>query len=220
MRTPDKLCTRPQSGFTLVELAIVLVIIGLILGALFKGQQMIENGRVRAVVNDLRGVFVAYYAYQDRYKAVPGDDLNAANHISGGIPGDGNSIIAGLYGATAIPANATTESNNFWQHMRLGGFLTGSGTDPGVNALTGKLGVQGNVVTYGMTGNVVCAGSIPLKIAQAADIALDDGDSATGLVRAGAAGDPNQPTDTATSAAYGTAAPANTDTLHTLCMKL
>lgn len=72
-----------QHGFTLVELAIVLVIIGLILAAVLKGQEMIENAKVKNVENDMKGVVAAYYAYQDRYKAIPGDDLNAANHVNG-----------------------------------------------------------------------------------------------------------------------------------------
>ena len=70
-----------QSGFTLIELAIVLVIIGLILAAVLKGQEMIQNAKVKNVINDLRGVASAYYAYQDRYHAIPGDDINAVAHL-------------------------------------------------------------------------------------------------------------------------------------------
>ncbi len=215
-----------QSGFTLVELAIVLVIVGLILGAVLKGQEMIENGKVKAVANDLRGVSTAYFAYQDRYKALPGDDKLAATHVTGGIAGDGDGLISGLFDAKVAPADATTESNNFWQHIRLSGFLTGSGTDPAINSAGGLLGVQSSFnavggTTYGITGNVVCAGNIPWKIAQAVDTQLDDGNSDTGTVRAGAAGATGTLADA--SNAYGVtgiAVPADTDTLHTVCMKI
>jgi len=221
MPNPDKFFDRQshQAGFTLVELTVVLVIIGLILAAVLKGQQMIENGKIKSVANDLRGVASAYRAYQERYHATPGDDKLADIHFTGGTAGDGDGMIAGLYAATD-PPGISAESNNFWQHLRLSGFLTGNGSHPGNNSLGGLLGVQGAVLTYGMSGDVVCTGSIPLKIAQAVDIMLDDGDSATGTLRAGAAGVANQATDPAPSSAYGAAAPADTDTLHTLCMKL
>jgi prepilin-type N-terminal cleavage/methylation domain-containing protein len=218
-----------QSGFTLVELAIVLVIIGLILAAVLKGQEMIENGKVKNVVTDLKGVSVAYYAYQDRYKAIPGDDATAATHINGADNGGGDGMITGLFNAVAAPS-ATAESNNFWQHTRMSGFLTGSATadvaKPSTNALGGILGVQSQVsaaggATYGMSGPVVCSSNIPWKIAQAVDTTMDDGDSATGNVRAGAAAT----TDTVGTAqtVYGTGftiSATNTDGLHTVCMKI
>ena len=65
---------RLQAGFTLVEIAIVLVIIGLLLGGILKGQEMITQARIKNVVNDFNGITAAYFAYQDRYRAVPGDD--------------------------------------------------------------------------------------------------------------------------------------------------
>ncbi len=67
-----------QSGFTLVEIAIVLVIIGLLLGGVLKGQELIEQSKIKRVVNDFNNISAAFATYQDRYKALPGDDLNAA----------------------------------------------------------------------------------------------------------------------------------------------
>ncbi len=69
---------RYQTGFTLVEIAIVLVIIGLLLGGILKGQEMITQARIKNVVNDFNGITAAYFSYMDRYKAVPGDDPNAS----------------------------------------------------------------------------------------------------------------------------------------------
>ena len=219
-----------QSGFTLVELAIVLVIIGLILGAVLKGQEMIQNAKVKGVANDLRGVASAYYAYQDRYHAIPGDDNLAANHFTGGQNGGGDGHITGLFDATTSPLTTATESQNFWQHTRLAGFTTGATTAttalPPANSVGGILGVQDGTTTdiYGMSGPVACVSNIPWKIAQAVDIILDDGNSDTGTVRAGAAAT----TATAIGAAgvglshaYGTTTASGTnDTLHTVCMKI
>ena len=64
----------PQQGFTLVEIAIVLVIIGLLLGGILKGQEMITQAKIKNVIADISGVSAAMYGYQDRYRALPGDD--------------------------------------------------------------------------------------------------------------------------------------------------
>ena len=218
----------PASGFTLVELAIVLVIIGLLLAAVFKGQEMIQNAKAKNLVNDLKGVSAAYYSYQDRYKAIPGDDKAATSHLGQtAYDGNGDGIISGAY--TDNNATISTESQAFWQHTRMAGFMSGTATNTaapaGTNAMGGLLGVQDGSATaiYGMTGPVVCAGSIPWKIAQAVDLMIDDGNSDTGNVRTGAASTtPNEATAAAASLVYGTgaAAPASPDELHTLCMKI
>jgi prepilin-type N-terminal cleavage/methylation domain-containing protein len=225
-----------QSGFTLVELAIVLVIIGLILAAVLKGQEMMSNAKVKNVANDLRGVSTAYYGYQDRYKAIPGDDINSATHLGqAAFIGTGTGTITGAY--TDHAATVGTEAQAFWQHTRLAGFTTGAvtpgitgvGTAPAAtNALGGYLGVEGGTANaYGMIGNVVCSGSIPWKIAQAVDIMIDDGNSDAGNVRTGSTIGVNAATEATAQVVYGTsvagvaaAAPAATDELHTVCMKM
>src|SRR5437899_7961023 len=144
--------TKRQQGFTLVEIAIVLVIIGLLLGGILKGQEMITQAKIKNVINDFNGITVAITSYQDRYRALPGDDKNATARwtIQAPASGDGNGVIAGLYNANdtsgtgGAPA-AAAESNLFWQHLRIAGFVpgltsgTGSGTPP-PNAAAGKIG--------------------------------------------------------------------------------
>jgi prepilin-type N-terminal cleavage/methylation domain-containing protein len=197
-----------QSGFTLVEIAIVLVIIGLLLGGILKGQEMITQARIKNVVNDFNGITAAYFSYLDRYKAVPGDDVTAAARWPGGgaIPaalnGGSDGQISGLYGvsspatlAQAAVTNAGGESWNFWWHLRLSGFVAGatSGqaayTQP-TNAVGGIVGVQTTAFTT-LTGVVMCSANVPDKVASAVDTQVDDQRSNTGQMfgRAMQAGD-------------------------------
>jgi prepilin-type N-terminal cleavage/methylation domain-containing protein len=62
-----------QAGFTLVELAIGLVIIGLLIGAILGGAQMIKNAKIKRQISDLRGLYGAAYTYFDRFLQLPGD---------------------------------------------------------------------------------------------------------------------------------------------------
>src|SRR5712691_3774362 len=88
-----------EAGFTLVEIAIVLVIIGLLLGGILKGQEMITQARIKNAINDFNGITVAVTSYQDRYRAIPGDDQNATTRWTVQSPGkgDGNGVMLGKY---------------------------------------------------------------------------------------------------------------------------
>ncbi|HJY06012.1 MAG TPA: prepilin-type N-terminal cleavage/methylation domain-containing protein, partial [Bryobacteraceae bacterium] len=74
---------RRQTGFTLVEIAIVLVIIGLLLGGVLKGQELINSAKVKNMATDFRNVPLYIYGYQDRFRALPGDDANVATNLTG-----------------------------------------------------------------------------------------------------------------------------------------
>lgn len=72
MKTMRKLLGN-QAGFTLVELAIGLVIIGLLIGAILGGAQMIKNAKIKRQISDLRGLYGGVYTYFDRFLQLPGD---------------------------------------------------------------------------------------------------------------------------------------------------
>jgi prepilin-type N-terminal cleavage/methylation domain-containing protein len=182
-----------QSGFTLVEIAIVLVIIGLLLGGILKGQEMITQAKIKNVINDFNGVTAAVNSYQDRYRALPGDDATADVRWStqGAIKGNGDGAIAGKYNNVLAAAPTTTqESNLFWWHLRLGGFVPGAvtvGLAAGLqppNATNGIIGVQSvSGANLGFSSNIVCSSNLPDKIAIAVDTQMDDGTPAAGEVR-------------------------------------
>jgi prepilin-type N-terminal cleavage/methylation domain-containing protein len=186
-----------QSGFTLVEIAIVLVIIGLLLGGVLKGQEMIENAKVKSLINDFNAIKTAYYTYQDRYRRLPGDDGPLATLTArGGLwaavtqAGDTN----GILNATAPNTfNGTAENGALFSHLRAAGLLTGNPADTGADALPrnafgGRIGItqEGNTLGYSVNELPVllCASMIPGKAAAAIDRQLDDGVPNSGSVRA------------------------------------
>ena len=72
-----------QGGFTLVEIAIVLVIIGLLLGGILKGQELINNAKVRSVADRQNSLKAAWFGFIDRYNFIPGDSARAVQLVPG-----------------------------------------------------------------------------------------------------------------------------------------
>ncbi|HXF79025.1 MAG TPA: prepilin-type N-terminal cleavage/methylation domain-containing protein [Usitatibacter sp.] len=210
-----------QSGFTLVEIAIVLVIIGLLLGGILKGQELINSAKVKNLANDFRVIPTYIYAYQDKFKALPGDDANVTQHITGATAAAaanlGNGVINGSWNSNTN----TDESFLFWQHVRLANLAAGPTdvTDTTYiprNAVGGIIGISSTTVPQiqisGMTGTYeVCSAGILGKFAKQLDIQMDDGKTESGSMRVVADG-----------AAMGTAAVATTAvddaTNYTVCM--
>ncbi|MBL8514437.1 MAG: prepilin-type N-terminal cleavage/methylation domain-containing protein [Betaproteobacteria bacterium] len=184
-----------QSGFTLVEIAIVLVIIGLLLGGILKGQELINSAKVKGLAQDFRNVQTALYGYQDRYKSIPGDHATAATSINGATNATtpatsiGNGRIDGAWNTTTN----TDESLLFWQHIRLAGFMSGptAVADPDYtpkNAVGLTMGISSTIymtTPTAMTGTYnICSSGILGKFAKQLDTQLDDGNTQTGSVRA------------------------------------
>lgn len=181
-----------QSGFTLVEIAIVLVIIGLLLGGVLKGQELINSAKVKNLAQDFKNVELYIYGYQDRFKAIPGDDPRAQTNIPGGAAsdnGNGNGIIDGVWNSTT----ATDESAKFWRAVRLTNFAAGPTdmTDASyypTNVEGQRIGITSgaaaNTPVTNMTGTYAfCSAGLLGKFAKQLDTTLDDGNTATGSVR-------------------------------------
>jgi prepilin-type N-terminal cleavage/methylation domain-containing protein len=175
---------KKQSGFTLIELAIVLVIIGLLLGGVLKGQELINSAKVKNMATDFRNAQVQIYSYQDKFRALPGDDRAATNHVGASNNGNGDGVISGSWNAT------TGETFDYWQHVRLAGLATGptittDATYLPTNAEGGRIGVQSNPdnTIANLKGSyAICSAGILGKFAKQLDTALDDGNTAGGNV--------------------------------------
>jgi prepilin-type N-terminal cleavage/methylation domain-containing protein len=174
---------KKEAGFTLVEIAIVLVVIGLLLGAILAGQEVILNGQIRNTVNEYNNVASAIFVYQDRYRQIPGDDTTAAtrwslnNAVSPAGATAGNHVINGTWdtGTSAV------ETGMFWHHLRNDELVAGprDGTVPQSfqlprNAFDGNIGVQENPPAVGMGERVICQSNITEKAAVIIDSRLDD----------------------------------------------
>jgi prepilin-type N-terminal cleavage/methylation domain-containing protein len=182
-----------SSGFTLVEVAIVLVIVGLLLGGMLRAQELVYGAKVKSLANDFRAVPAYIYAYQDRFRAIPGDDRAAATHLPGAVAAAGtagNGLIDAAWNSTA----AGDESRLFWQHVRLANLASGPTDidDPLYtprNAMGGVVGVSSAASSLiqiaGMRGDYqFCSSAIPGRMVKQLDALLDDADTAKGGLRA------------------------------------
>jgi prepilin-type N-terminal cleavage/methylation domain-containing protein len=114
-----------SKGFTLIEIAIVLVIIGLLLGGVLKGQELITGARVRNLISQQDGIKAAFFGFQDRFRALPGDYASASTNINNvTLNGNGNGRIEN----NAVAPAFTHEELLAWNHLTAAGFLNGSFT--------------------------------------------------------------------------------------------
>ena len=181
---------KKQSGFTLVEIAIVLVIIGLLLGGVLKGQEIINNARAKNIENEFNSIKAAIYTYQDRYRAFPGDDKKAdrftdvATCPASNLCGDSNGKIEGDYDSTT----ANHESRLFWLHLRNAGLIAGATDDQDQpnNVFGGFIGISTILSGAGVdiSGVYIGFSNIPGKIAVIIESRLDDGEPNSGSIQA------------------------------------
>ena len=163
-----------QSGFTLVEIAIVLVIIGLLLGGVLKGKEMIKSAKVKKTVkmaDELRAATMTFY---DKYGAYPGDENNANIPSNDAHNGNGNGFIA------------SDEMYMVFEDLMNAGFISGSYN--GTSELP-RHAFGGNVAIYWTTDlgapadHYVVMWGLPWDAAMEIDMKYDDGQRDTGSIR-------------------------------------
>ena len=198
-----------QKGFTLIEIAIVLVIIGLLLGGVLKGQELINTARVRALNNSVDGITAAWFSFQDRYRAFPGDytqaDVNLPDNAGLIVNGDGN----GRVGITGASTDSPAERANVWVHLQAAGYITGNFDADVTNIAVDQYGCSvetcpdngfgaGMNLTFGNqirggTGaqdehELITGRGIPVEVIAELDRKVDDGEPETGAMQLGAGG--------------------------------
>jgi prepilin-type N-terminal cleavage/methylation domain-containing protein len=120
----NKLATQPkESGFTLIELSIVLVIIGLIVGGVLSGQDLIQAAQLRSTIKQKESFDLAANTFRVKYGFIPGDYATSI----GGFSGDGNGILSDIVGPTTTPAvtSLAAELTGFWLHLSNQGYVDG-----------------------------------------------------------------------------------------------
>jgi prepilin-type N-terminal cleavage/methylation domain-containing protein len=157
-----------KQGFSLVELSIVLVILGLLIGGILSGQSLIRASELRAVSVDYQRYSAATQSFRDKYFAIPGDMANAVRFWGAAAGGTADGSDATCTALTTGSTTATTCNGNgngiveigtyeqwrFWQHMANAGLIEGqySGVAgpggvyhsiPGTNAPRGRISSSG-----------------------------------------------------------------------------
>jgi prepilin-type N-terminal cleavage/methylation domain-containing protein len=126
-----QLIDRRQAGFTLVELAVVMIIIGLLIGGVLKGQELISNAQVTSTVAQVKSVDAATSTFRDMYSALPGDMANAGTRLPNCTAATCTTTgpTAGGYGNGSLnstPAQTPgTEAQRFFVHLAVADLITG-----------------------------------------------------------------------------------------------
>ena len=142
-----------RKGFSLIELAIALTVIGLVVGGVLVGKDLVRAAEIRSVLNDVDAFKSAVATFQSKYRALPGDLSNAASYWASTSNGDGDEQIDYLLGAPG-------EEYNAWQQLALAEMIPGSYTGatnslPPSRITNGYYRISYQSPVYGKSGHMI-----------------------------------------------------------------
>lgn len=157
---------RNQSGFTLVELAVVLVIVSLLLGGVFQVRSMIDSGRIKADIKALKEFWVMSMLYRDRYHRLPGEDLNHPGRFK-----------------TVLSTDSAASEGLFYD-LHHAGFAKMLSPKPAIGSAFKATWGGSSGANYGLIAgqNQVCITQIEVDLAESIERQLDEGDRSQGNV--------------------------------------
>ncbi len=186
---------KKQQGFTLIEIAIVLVIIGLLTGGVLKGQELIQGAKVSKTISMMNELKTSVFGFQDRYRALPGDMSNAQQLLGKNAANCRTSCDDGFI----QPWPNTSLVTN---HLSAAGFYSGPYNTTEVNKAPTPQNAPTNpwggamFVAYSSVfidhpslskrsqNGIFTGGTIPSKVLAEIDRKVDDGKPGTGSFRA------------------------------------
>jgi len=204
--------TRRQGGFTLVEIAIVLMIVGLLIGGILRGQELIQSARVRNIIDQKSAIQTAYIGFMDRYRMLPGDlTANQNGTVGNGALASAPAAGGGAAGDGIITWNS--EGILFFQNLTAAGFLScgacmtvaapqGGTANGAANVTNSPTNVYGDFINAGLVASVnattggwldatgglnhmilTTGGTVPSQVLAEVDRKADDGAAGTGQLR-------------------------------------
>ena len=157
---PKRQGMRGQAGFSLIEIAMVVVIIGLLLGGILWGVSLIASAGMRRVMSNVEEAKVVYFGFLDRYRSLPGDYSLATTNIAGAtVNGNGNGQIQSVLGGGTVDEHIAV-----WEHLSHAGFLNKAFTYAAIPETPGSapMTLNGRYVQL-IYDNAYGAGSGPMR---------------------------------------------------------
>lgn len=156
--TAFQLLFKRYPAFSLIEIAIALVIIGIMIGGVLKGQDLLHNARLSALISQINQYRLSTVTFVDRYGALPGDFDKASTLIDSSLSnGNNNGIIQGP-GAANPSSGSNYQATSFWAHLAAADMIP----DPGTKQQTATVGPNQGFPSTKLGGGItVCHNPAP-----------------------------------------------------------